>query len=217
MEVNFSEQELERIRQAVTEAERGTRGEIVPMIVPASARYREARYRMGFACAFILLTILLTLEIEFLHWGWHAANSGWLLLSVVGAYGLGYWLGTFGPVIRWVVSDQRMAQKVRFKAQRAFFEHGLNRTELRTGVLILVSLLEHRVQVLADKSINDRVQDGVWDGLVKTIIDGVHEGIPTKAFCAAIVQCGDILREVFPASEDGPNPNELPNRLVQEP
>ena len=167
MKVEFSDQDTECIRQAVTDAERGTRGEIVPMIVPVSARYREARYRMGFACAFILLTILLTLEFEWLHWGWHAANAGWLLLSVLGAYGVGYWLGTLRPVIRWVVSDQRMAQKVRFRAEQAFLEHVLHRTEFRTGVLILVSLLEHRVQVLADKSINDRVEAGTWDGVVK--------------------------------------------------
>lgn len=216
MDVKFSDQDLERIRQAVTQAERGTRGEIVPMIVPASARYREARYRMGLACAFLLLTGLLTVESEFLHWGWHAANAGWLLISVLAAYAAGYWLGTLKPVIRWGVSDQRMAQKVMIRAQQAFIEHGLNRTELRTGVLILLSLLEHRVQVLADKAINDLVTSGTWEGIVKTIVDGIHAGRPTDAFCDAIAQCGTILKQVYPTPE-GQNPNELANRLIQEP
>lgn len=62
-----------------------------------------------------------------------------------------------------------------------------------TGILILVSLLEHRVQVLADKGINDRVPPGTWDGLVNGIIDGIRTGRATDAICDAIARCGALL------------------------
>ena len=79
----FTDIERERIRRAVQQAELVTKGEIVPMIVPASALYREASYRAGFMLALLVLALLLTIEIYWLPWGWHAGNAGWLLLAVV--------------------------------------------------------------------------------------------------------------------------------------
>ena len=86
---SFTDAEQEQIRRAVQEAERVTKGEIVPMIVPASALYREAGYRMGLILALLALALLLTIEMYWLPWGWHAGNAGWLLLAVVVSYGLG--------------------------------------------------------------------------------------------------------------------------------
>ncbi len=85
---SFTDAERERIRQAVQQAEQVTKGEIVPMIVPASALYREAGYRTGLILALLALALLLTIEIYWLPWGWHAGNAGWLLLAVVASYGL---------------------------------------------------------------------------------------------------------------------------------
>ncbi|NWF73588.1 MAG: hypothetical protein HXY51_11185 [Nitrospirae bacterium] len=105
---SFTEAERERIRQAVHQAERITNGEIVPMIVPASALYREAGYRTGFIFALLTLALLLTIEIYWLSWGWHAGNAGWLLLAVVVSYGIGQWLGRVPMVVRLVTSRDRM-------------------------------------------------------------------------------------------------------------
>ena len=93
---------------------------------------------------------------------------------------------------------------------------GCINTKGRTGILILVSLLERRVHVLADKGINDHVPAGTWDGLVNGIIDGIRTGQATDAICAAIAKCGTLLAEVSPA-DSGENPNELPDTLIQEP
>jgi putative membrane protein len=109
-----------------------------------------------------------------------------------------------------------MAHKVTLRAEQAFYKHGLHNTKDRTGILILVSLLERRVHVLADKGINDRVPAGTWDGLVNGIIDGIRTGQATDAICAAIAECGALLAQDSPAGS-GDNPNELPDRLIQEP
>lgn len=212
----FTDAEQERIKQAVRQAELVTKGEIVPMIVPASARYREAGYRTGLMLALLSLALLLTIEIYWVPWGWHAGNAGWLLLAVVASYGLGQWLGRIPMVIRLVTSRERLAHKVALRAEQAFYQHGLHQTQGRTGVLIFVSLLERRVQVLADKGINDHVPAGTWDGLVSGIIEGIKTGQATDAICAAIAKCGALLAQVSPAGS-GDNPNELSDSLIQEP
>lgn len=212
----FTDAERERIRQAVQQAERVTNGEIVPMIVPASALYREAGYRAGLIFALLALALLLTIEIYWLSWGWHAGNAGWLLLAVVVSYGLGQWLGRVPMVVRLVTSRERMAHKVTLRAEQAFYKHGLHNTKGRSGILILISVLERRVHVLADKGINDHVPAGTWDELVKGILDGIRTGQATEAICAAIAECGALLAQVSPA-DSRDNPNELPDTLIQEP
>ena len=214
--LSLTDEERERIKQAVRQAERRTTGEIVPMIVPSSARYREAGYRTGLILGWLTLAVLLTIETYWLPWGWHAGNAGWLLLAVIGAYGVGEWLGTFPAVIRLVTSRERMAYKVKLRAQQAFYQHGFQNTKGRTGILILVSLLEHRVHVLADKGINERVPAGTWEGLVNGIIGGIRNGKPTDAICEAIARCGALLAKACPAGS-GDNPDELPDELIQEP
>jgi putative membrane protein len=213
--MQFTDAERERIKQTVQQAERGTNGEIVPMIVPASALYREAGYRTGLILTLLTLAVLLTLEMYWVPWGWHAGNAGWLMLAVVIAYGIGQWLGTVSSIIRLVTSRERMAYKVKLRAEQAFYQHGLHNTKDRTGILILVSLLERRVHVLADKGINDRVPPGTWDGLVNGILDGIRTGNATDAICEAIAKCGALLSQVSPAGS-GDNPDELPNTLIQE-
>lgn len=212
----LTDAEQQRISQAVRQAELVTKGEIVPMIVPASARYREAGYRTGLMLALLSLALLLTIEIYWLPWGWHAGNAGWLLLAVVASYGFGQWLGRIPRVIRLVTSRERLAHKVALRAEQAFYKHGLHQTQGRTGVLIFVSLLERRVQVLADKGINDHVPAGTWDGVVGGIVEGIKTGQATDAICAAIATCGTLLAQVSPAGS-GDNPNELSDSLIQEP
>lgn len=214
--MHFTDAERERIKHTVQQAERGTKGEIVPMIVSASALYREAGYRTGLILALLTLAVLLTLEMYWLPWGWHAGNAGWLMLAVVVAYGTGQWLGAVPNITRLVTSRERMGYKVKLRAEQAFYQHGLHNTKDRTGILILVSLLERRVHVLADKAINDRVPPGTWDGIVNGILDGIRTGNATDAICEAIVKCGALLSQVSPAGS-GDNPDELPDTLIQEP
>ena len=211
----FSDVDLRKIHEAVQAAERRTRGEIVPMVARSSARYSDARYLSGLSFALLTLTVLLTWELGWGQHVWHLHHPGWTVLGVVLAFAVGYGAGSLPPVIRFFTSNERMAFKVRRRAELAFYEHGLHKTREGTGILIMASLLERRVQVLADNAINDRVPLGTWDTLVNDLVQGIKDGLPTEAFCKAIAKCGDLLAEHFPA-RPGDNPDELADDLIQE-
>ena len=164
----------------------------------------QASHRMGPILALPALALLLTIEMY------------WLLLAAVVSYGLGQWFGRVPMVVRFVTSRERMAHKVALRAEQAFYKHGLQHTKGRTGILILVSMLERRVHILADKGVNDHVPAGTWEGLVNGIIVGIRTGHTTAAICTAIAACGVLLAQVSPA-ESRDNPNELPDILIQEP
>jgi putative membrane protein len=211
----FSDDDLRKVHEAVQAAEQRTRGEIVPMVVPSSARYRETVHLAGLVTGLAALMGLLMLDAGWGSWGWTDHHPGWIVLGVLVGYMVGSWAGSLPCGIRLLTSKERMAFKVRRRAELAFYEHGLHKTREGTGILIMASLLERRVQVLADKAINERVPPGTWDDLVQEMLRGIKDGRPTEAFCRAIIRCGDLLSQHFPARE-GDNPDELADDLIQE-
>jgi putative membrane protein len=210
----FSEADLQAVREGVKKAERHTRGEIVPMVIGASAVYREARHFMGLAMLFLALVIWLVLRLEHLQWG--GLNPGWLILYLGAAYLLGSYSGSFSTLTRAFTSNERMAMKVRLRAEQIFYQRGLHRTYGRTAVLILVSILERRVQILADQAINEKVPQGTWEKLANELSLGIKQGRPAEALCETIAQVAEILRRHFPAT-DKDNPNELGDELIKDP
>ena len=214
--LSLTAEERERIRLAVHAAEQQTNAEIVPMIVGRSGLYRDAQHRAGIILALLALAILLSTEILWLPWGWHASNAAWLVLATILAYGAGAWLGSLVPIIRLFTPIDRMHQKVRLRAERAFAQHAVFRTRERTGVLIMVSLLEHQIYVLPDQPLFQRVPMERWTLVVEAAIGRLKMGDIVGGLCQSIQMCGVLLAEVCPG-RPGDNPDELSNELVQEP
>ena len=214
--LRLTAEERERIRLAVHAAEQRTNAEIVPMIVSRSGLYRDAQHRSGLILALSALTLLLTTELLWLPWGWHASNAAWLVLATILAYGIGTWLGTCAPLIRLLTPTDRLRHKVKLRAERAFAQHAVSQTRERTGVLIMVSLLEHQIHVLADQPLFQRVPSERWSRVVEAAVDRLKTGDVVGGLCQSIQTCGVLLAEVCP-SRPGDNPDELSNELVQEP
>ncbi|HEX9444641.1 MAG TPA: TPM domain-containing protein [Candidatus Binatia bacterium] len=204
---HFTAEEQERIRRSVAAAESRTSGEIVPMIVGASDNYAEA----GVTC--LITGILLGSAAAFVWgdpWGLARAELAWPLCGA--AFGL---LLSYVPAVkRRLVPQTRIAEAVHVRCLAAFTAHGLHYTQAHTGILILASLFERRVEVLADRGINEKVPPGTWDGIVAIITTGLKSNDGCAAFVAAIEECGRILAAHFPRAPD--DRNELEDKLVTE-
>jgi putative membrane protein len=186
------------------------------MLVARSGLYHDARHRAGLALALVVLTGLLMSEAFWVPWGWHAANAAWLIVLTLMGYVIGSWLGTFDPVIRAVTSTERLRSKVQLRAERAFAQHSLFRTRDRTAVLLMVSLMERHVYVLPDSGIGPRITAAQWNEVVEAVVTRLKADDIAGGFCAGIERCGVLLALAYPASSND-NPDELSNRLVQEP
>lgn len=201
----LTEEELQRIQNAVTAAEEKTSGEIVPMLVDASDRYAEvelASVSIGLVAG--------TLAAFLWHDPWSSVHSQflWPLAGAAAGY-----LACMVPAFkRLVVPAQRMTDSVQLRSLAAFTGQGLHHTEAETGILIFASMLEHRVVVLADRGINDKVESGTWDEVVRILTEALRSGHACEGFCRAIERCGEILARHFPRTGD--DRNELSNKLV---
>ena len=98
-------------------------------------------------------------------------------------------------------------------ATTQFFNQGLYRTRDETGVLVLISVFERKVWVLADRGINTKVETGQWDDIVKMIVDGIKQNRQTDAICEAVEKIADLLKTHFPIKPD--DTDELKNLIIE--
>ncbi|MDH7515565.1 MAG: hypothetical protein QHI48_06810 [Bacteroidota bacterium] len=188
----FSAEDRARLAEAVREAERATSGEIVPYVVGRSDSYDEAPWRAGTLLGFLVMAILS---------GAWVATDLWLPYGLVEAAALtaaGYLVGAAMPILfprsaMLFVSPSTVNRRVEERARLAFLEEQVFATRDRTGILIFLSLLEHRVRVIGDNGINAKVRQEEWDGIVDGIIRGMKRGAPAGALHRAIIECGELL------------------------
>lgn len=188
----FQEAELEAVRAAVTETERKTSGEIVPYVVEESDAYSGSLWKGTALGAFA--GPMLAEGIYYLGNFWGGLVPLWIALPAAAGGALGFLLTAYVPAIkRWVAGAEVLDLRTRERAARAFLEQEVFRTRDRTGILIFLSLFEHRVVVLGDSGINQKVEPGQWDGIVQTVVAGIRAGRPGEALVEAIRQCGELL------------------------
>lgn len=207
----LSADECERIQAAVKAAEEKTAGEIVPMVVPASYHYPLADVLGGAALALptsILLSYLLGGML------WAGSANMWIFMGVFCVVFIGFHrvVQRVLPLKRVFISDREVDEEVQEAALTEFFKQGLYRTRDETGILIFISVFEHRVWVLADRGIDAKVAPDQWDTVVAHIVDGIKKGRQADAICEAVAEVGGILATHFPVRDD--DVDELDNLIV---
>ncbi|HEU4951363.1 MAG TPA: TPM domain-containing protein [Holophagaceae bacterium] len=113
--------------------------------------------------------------------------------------------------IRVSVSGARRGDP-RARAEKAFHRLGMANTRQRNGVLIYLMPLARRYAVIGDAGIHAAVGQAFWDDLGAAMARHFAEGDFTGGLEAGIAEAGQALALHFPAG-DGPNPDELPDRL----
>ena len=100
----------------------------------------------------------------------------------------------------------------RQRALALFADYGVWDTEDNCGVLIYVNLAEHKVDIVADRGIDRKIDASTWQAVCHTMTAGFKQGNYHDATLAAIEQVNALLREHFPAN--GARSNELPDRPI---
>ena len=204
--------EKKRIGAAVAAAEANTGGEIVTAVIPESDDYaaRELVFAGSVAALAFLAAAFATPRISLLldQWFWTASPA--LLPLAVGlvaltAGALAYVLAQIPALDRLIVGKRAMAEAVRLRAMRHFAESAAYDTVDRTGVLLFLSALERRVELVADKGINDAVAPDTWDRIVSALVRGMKDGRTAEALEKAVGDIGAVLAEHVPRRDDDEN------------
>ncbi|MCD6380382.1 hypothetical protein J7M07_08070 [bacterium] len=201
----FNEDDRSMVREAIARAEKKTVGEILPVVVERSDPHPGANWMS--ALCFVLIGSAFT--VAWLPWD----SPGLVLLAQLAIGALGFGLAAILPGFkRLFVSGNRATSVAEEQAFQEFYDNGLHKTEAATGVLIFVSLLEHRVIVMADEGINSKVDENFWNKTNDAILHGIDKSSLRDGLIAGIDLTGDCLSEFFPWVEG--DRNEIPDRLI---
>ncbi|KRC79720.1 TPM domain-containing protein [Sphingomonas sp. Root241] len=220
--MRLTEADHARVSAAVTEAELATDGEIVAVVAGRSDAYHDV------ALHWTVLAMLLVLALL----AWQPAPVEWLHAHLIDAWSETppRWYLTFALILMAVtflvarvilaLDALRIAltpgatksRRVHARALTLFRAAAEKRTKASTGVLLYLSLAEHRAEIIADESIHSKVSAEVWGEAMAALILAVKDGRPGDGLAEAVAQIGKVLAEHFPRSEG--DTNELPDRLI---
>ncbi|MBE7217124.1 MAG: TPM domain-containing protein [Caulobacteraceae bacterium] len=220
-------QDRARIAQAVAKAEAGTSGEIVCVLAQECSAYREVPLAWAAALVLLLPPLLAPVRLWPLAWPgggeWSTGAQAVSPTAAVEVYALAQillfvaaWLLASIPAVRRILTPGALkSHRVHRVAMQQFLATGMASDPARTGVMILGSLHDRRVEVLAEAGINGAVGgDAAWAAAVAAVQAGMRRGDLASGFADAARLCGEVLARHFPIGE-ADNPNTVPDELIE--
>ena len=221
-----------RIAEAVARAEARTSGEIVCVLAQECSRYREVPLAWAAALALLVPAALAPFGLWPTAWpgeeagGWSssaaAVDATGAVRAALEVYALAQallfaaaWALVSVPAVRRALTPGWLKRhRVAKTAAEQFLATGMSTDPRRTGVMILGSLHDRRVEVLAEAGIHAAVGEAVWARAVADVQAGIRSGDLAAGFTAAVETCGAALAEHFPP-RDGAKPNAVPDDLIE--
>jgi putative membrane protein len=222
--IHLTPAEHERISIAVAAAEGHSAGEIVTIVTDRSDGYSDIALAWA---AFVALTALTAFSVipdfflslydrvlgdwdsEWSHQGIIALAASIAILKFIGMVLVQLW-----PPVKWLlVPGFIKSSRTRARAITCFKVGAERRTHGRTGILIYVSLAEHRAEIVADAAIAAKVDATVWGEAMAALLSGIRAGDLAGGLVGAVERVGAVLAEHFPRAAD--DQNELPDRVIE--
>jgi putative membrane protein len=202
--MKISNQDKKLIKDAIKKVELNTSGEIVPVILKQSDFYPAAHFRLALIMG-IIFSIICYYTYDF------EDPIALIWIQIPGML-LGYALAYIPPLKRALTTTREVQEEVYQRSLEIFYENKVSMTRDRTGIMIFISLLEKKVEVLADCGINEKVDKDYWNDLVKSLSNEIGRGNMISGVVQAIGTCGEKLIESFPAKRD--NSNQISDELI---
>ena len=220
----LSEADHARVSAAVEAAESKTAGEIVTVVADRSDGYSDIALAWSALAAFTALVVLALLpdfylgKVDWALGNWQhewTAREIFTIAAVVGiAKFLGMWLIQLWPRLKyWLVLPPIKTRRTLDRAVSLFKVGAERRTHGRTGILIYLSMREHRAHIIADEAIASKVAPETWGEAMADMLMHIKAGRCADGMIAAVEHVGAVLAEHFPRAED--DQNELPDRLIE--
>lgn len=197
-------EQAHQVSRVVHDAEKRTQGEIVPVIVRASAPLKSILMPSVLLFVAIFGFIELHYQPPFYPFS--------LVIAFALAFPAGYFFSRLHTVQRFFLADADEKKCVLERAELEFYRQGVHKTAEQTGVLIFISLLEHRVVILADRGISEVLPKDVWEEVVSDLVRSIHDRKLSEGLTRSIEKCAELLSRRFP--RHSVDTNELKNDLV---
>ena len=222
--LRFSDEDHALVTEAVARAERLSDGEIVTVVAERSDAYHDVALHWAVLAMLLVPAAIAALpqglvdDVSATFLGWNAELSRpllmlFLVVKLAAVFLVVRLILAWRPLRMALTPGGTKSRRVGRRALEIFRVAAEKKTHGRTGVLLYLSLMEHRAEIVADAAVHSKVKPEVWGEAMEALIDKVKEGRPGEGVALAVDRIGEVLATVLPKSLD--DPNQIPDRLIE--
>ena len=222
--LRLTEEDHAKVSAAIAAAEAKSDGEILAVATPLSDPYHDVALHWA---VLVLIAVLAWAAAcpSCLDWWLDLFLGGWrpeptlreyftfLLILAVLKFTAVLLILRYMPLRLALTPGATKTRRVRRRAIAMFKAAAERRTVGRTGVLIYLSMAEHRAEIVADEAITRVTTPETWGEAMAALLVEVKAGRPGEGIAAAVEQVGAVLAEHFPRSST--DTNEIPDKLIE--
>ena len=221
--LRLTEEDHARVSAAIAAAEEKSDGEIIAITADQSDAYHDVGLHYAVLVLFVVLAFFAAMPQQLAAWhdrltGWSAAPGHRELLTLLLFFALLKFLAVLF-VLKWqplrmlLTPGSTKTRRVRRRAIMLFKAGAERRTVGRTGILIYLSMAEHRAEIVGDEAITKVTTPETWGEAMTALLADVRQGRPADGIVAAVSLIGDVLAQHFPKT--GADTNEIPDKLIE--
>ena len=222
--LQLSAEDHMKVSEAIAAAELQSDGEIIAVATPLSDSYHDVALHWAVLALFAVLAFAAAFPAS-LDWWLDLVLGGWrpepsvrealtfVMILAVLKFTAVLLILKYMPLRLFLTPGATKTRRVRRRAISIFKAGAERRTVGRTGVLIYLSMGEHRAEIVADEAITKVTTPETWGEAMASLIVEVKAGRPGDGIVAAVEQVGKVLAEHFPRSST--DTNEIPDKLIE--
>ena len=193
---HLTEEERISITRLLVQAETGTYGEIIPVVVFSSQEWGHLSILVDLLVFSFLTCLILVLGLP---WTW-----------LLGSFALGFMAGElvkfYPESVRLLTSQSEREKAARVRAELEFYRNHFDRSQKHSTVIIFLSLVERQIVVLIEPELSKKIPDAELATSVKEISSALAQELRKKdwhqGFANAIERAGQLLQKHAPAPAD---------------
>lgn len=221
--LRLSAEDHSRVSAAIAVAEQKSDGEIIAITADQSDAYHDVGLHWAVLAMVAVLAFFAAMPWQLSAWydrlhGWSAEPGLRELLTLLLLFALLKFLVVlfllkWRPLRMLLTPGSTKTRRVRRRAIMLFKAGAERRTIGRTGILIYLSMAEHRAEIVGDEAITAVTTPDTWGEAMTALLTDVKAGRPGDGIVAAVGIIGEVLAEHFPKSSE--DTNEIPDKLIE--
>lgn len=204
--------DVAKIESAIADFEQEVDFELVPVIAKSSTPTLHVPFAIS---ALLMFFVFFGFEAYYLA-QWHDWEASTIIHALATLFAVtlvvGFIFSRFDVVRRLLTPSKYRHQFAQLEAEQVFLKKRLFETKAHQGLLLFISLMEHRIVILPDMRSNFTESKKISEEVLKILQDDFKAGSYEKGLLEAIAHLKKTLAPTFPKkSSDG---NQLPNKLI---
>ncbi len=203
--------EVQALEEHIARIESQCDVEIVPVIVRASSTYPQTKMTLALVITTLYLALWDFLDIE-LFWDHSFLALAFFASYVVSIFIIAPWASRWGRMQMIMAHKDVEAEQCLKRAEAEFHSGKISQTKRQNGILIYVSLLEHRVIIKGDEAVFKKIEAEKWQQAVNAVLAGIKKRSMAQGIGDALNVMEGLLKVHFPVNSA--KANEIPNSFI---